>query len=119
MAAAAWARTQIGVQYQWGGTGNPGWDCSGLTQAAWLTQGINITRSSRSQWNTVAKINHSQLRPGDLIFWANNINDPSTIRHVAIYSGNGRMIEAARPGVPVREIAVRWAADVMPFAGRP
>ena len=59
------------------------------------------------------------LRPGDLIFWADNPNDATTIRHVAIYSGNGRMVEAPRPGVAVRETAVRWDADLMPYAGRP
>ncbi len=118
-AAVAWARTQIGVMYQWGGNGNPGWDCSGLTSAAWRAQGLNISRSSRSQYQTVAKISYSQLRPGDLLFWANNPNDPSTIRHVAIYSGNGKMVEAVIPGVAVRETAVRWDSDLMPYAGRP
>jgi cell wall-associated NlpC family hydrolase len=105
--------------YQWGGNGNPGWDCSGLTSAAWRAQGLNISRSSRSQYQTVAKISYSQLRPGDLLFWADNPNDPSTIRHVAIYSGNGKMIEAVIPGVAVRETSVRWDADLMPYAGRP
>ena len=105
--------------YQWGGNGNPGWDCSGLTAAAWHAQGVSIGRSSRTQYVTVGKITHAQLRPGDLLFWANDINDPSTIRHVAMYTGGGKMIEAPRPGVAVREVPVRWAADMMAYAGRP
>ncbi|ACZ32006.1 NLP/P60 protein [Xylanimonas cellulosilytica DSM 15894] len=117
--AVAWARTQLGVMYQWGGNGNPGWDCSGLTAAAWHAQGVSISRSSRSQYATVGKIPYSQLRPGDLLFWADNPNDPSTIRHVAIASGSGRMIEAPRPGLAVREVPIRWDGDLMPYAGRP
>jgi peptidoglycan DL-endopeptidase CwlO len=50
----------------------------------------------------------SQLRAGDLIFYATDTSDPSTIWHVAIYSGGGRMIEAPRTGLQVREVAVRW-----------
>ncbi|MGW6741628.1 hypothetical protein ACWGDX_13030 [Streptomyces sp. NPDC055025] len=32
-AALRWARTQNGLPYQWGGNGNPSWDCSGLVSA--------------------------------------------------------------------------------------
>ncbi|WP_242496413.1 C40 family peptidase [Xylanimonas protaetiae] len=105
--------------YQWGGNGNPGWDCSGLTAAAWHAQGVSISRSSRSQYTTVAKVAYAAMRPGDLIFWTDVPGDASQIRHVAMYTGNGRMIEAPRPGVAVREVAVRWDADLMPYAGRP
>jgi len=106
-AAVAWARTQIGVMYQWAGNGNPGWDCSGLTYAAWNHAGVNITRSSRSQYQNVAKIAYGQLRAGDLIFWATNPADASTIYHVAMATGSGRMIEAPVAGQAVRETAMR------------
>ena len=117
--AVEWARAQIGTPYQWGGTGNPGFDCSGLTQRAWASQGIDITRTSRSQWNAVAKIPFESLRPGDLLFWANDISDPNTIRHVAIFSGGGNMIEARIPGTLVHETPIRWIGGIMPWAGRP
>ncbi|MEN5076177.1 C40 family peptidase, partial [Isoptericola cucumis] len=116
--AVAWARSKIGIAYQWGGTGNPGYDCSGLTSGAWNAAGVWITRTSRSQYLSVGKVSYDQLRPGDLIFYANDTSDPSSIRHVAIYSGNGMMVEAPRPGIAVRETPVRWD-DAMPSAGRP
>ncbi|WP_251150120.1 NlpC/P60 family protein [Cellulosimicrobium sp. Marseille-Q4280] len=100
-----------------GGTG-PGYDCSGLTSRAWSAAGVEITRTSRSQYQRVAKIPYAQLRPGDLIFYANDTSDPSTIRHVAVYAGGGRMVEAPQPGVDVREVPMRWT-DAMPYAGRP
>lgn len=116
-AAVAWARTKIGAPYVFGGTG-PGYDCSGLTSRAWAAAGVDITRTSRSQYQRVQKISYDRLRPGDLIFYANDTGNPSTIRHVAMYTGNGRMIEARQPGSPVHEVAMRWA-DAMPYAGRP
>ncbi|MCK9795149.1 NlpC/P60 family protein [Isoptericola sp. 4D.3] len=116
--ALAWARSKIGTAYQWGSDGNPGYDCSGLTSGAWNAAGVWITRTSRSQYLTVGKVSYDAMRPGDLIFYANDTSDPSTIRHVAIYAGGGMMVEAPRPGVDVRETPVRWD-EVMPFAGRP
>ena len=116
--ALAWARSKIGTAYQWGGDGNPGYDCSGLTSGAWNAAGVWITRTSRSQYLTVGKISYDRMRPGDLIFYANDTSDPSTIRHVAIYAGGGMMVEAPRPGIDVRETPVRWD-EVMPYAGRP
>ncbi len=115
-AAVDWARTQIGKPYQWGGTGPDAYDCSGLTGAAWRHGGVNLPRTSRSQYDAVQKIPYSQLRPGDLIFYGSGTT--SSIYHVAIYSGGGRMVEAPRAGVPLRETSLRMSGT-MPFAGRP
>ncbi len=65
----------------------------------------------------MSKIPHSQLRPGDLVFYGSG-NDADSIYHVAIYSGGGRMIEAARAGIPVRETSLRMSG-AMDYAGRP
>ncbi|MCA5894424.1 C40 family peptidase [Isoptericola sp. NEAU-Y5] len=116
--ALAWARSKIGTPYEWGGEGDPGYDCSGLTSQAWNAAGVWITRTSRSQYLTVGKVPYDRMRPGDLIFYANDTSDPATIRHVAIYAGDGMMVEAPRPGIDVRETPVRWA-ETMPHAGRP
>ena len=102
----------------WGGNGPGGYDCSGLTSAAWRAAGVNLNRTSRDQYKQVLKISYDQLRPGDLVFWASNTNDPSTIYHVAIWAGNGQIVEASRPGVPLRVTSMRWSGT-MPFAGRP
>ena len=58
------------------------------------------------------------MRPGDLIFYGTVASDPGSVYHVAMYIGNGQVVEASRPGIPVRIAAVRWTST-MPFAGRP
>lgn len=117
--AVDWAAAQIGKDYEWGASGPDSFDCSGLTSQAWKNGGGQwITRTSRSQWAAVSKVPYSQLRPGDLIFYATDTSDPSTIWHVAIYAGDGMMIEAPRAGVPVHKAPVRWS-NAMPSAGRP
>lgn len=116
-AAVDWALTQVGKPYVWGGTGPDGYDCSGLTSQAWRAAGLTINRTSRDQYRQVRKIEHSQLRPGDLVFYGSG-NDPASITHVGMYVGGGQMVEASRPGVPVRVTPVRWSGT-MPFAGRP
>ena len=64
------------------------------------------------------KIGYDALRPGDLIFWSTDPSNPDKIHHVAMYVGGGQIMEAARPGVPVRLTSMRWSGT-MPFAGRP
>lgn len=117
-AAVAWAKTKIGLPYIWGGTGPSGYDCSGMTSAAWGAQGVNITRTSRTQYTHVKKIPFSQMRAGDLIFYGSNQNNPQSITHVAMFVGNGQMIEARRPGVPLGISPIRYAGT-MAYAGRP
>lgn len=107
-AVLAFARAQLGERYVFGGMGN-GWDCSGLTKAAFAAAGINIgTHSATDQYRTAkAKgylVPYSQRKAGDLIFYTEGGGD---MYHVTIYSGNGNMIEAADYGIPVREVAVR------------
>ncbi|MBB2924640.1 NlpC/P60 family protein [Cellulomonas cellasea] len=117
-AASAWARTQAGIPYQWGGTGPGGYDCSGLTGGAWRNAGVNLNRTSRDQYKQVLKISYDSLRPGDLVFWSTDPNNPDKIHHVALYVGGGQIMEAAREGVPVRLTSMRWSGT-MPYAGRP
>ncbi|MBC7551125.1 MAG: C40 family peptidase, partial [Cellulomonas sp.] len=117
-AAVAWATGKLGLEYIWGATGPNAYDCSGLTSQAWSAAGVNITRTSRSQYDRVQKVSYNDLRPGDLIFWASDTSDASTIHHVALYAGGGQIIEASKPGVLSRQTAMRWA-DTMPYAGRP
>jgi len=117
-AAVAWAQSKVGLPYIYGGTGPDGYDCSGLTSGAWRAAGVTINRTSRDQYKQVLKIGYDQLRPGDLVFWATNTNDPGTIYHVAMWAGNGQIVEASKPGVPLRVTPMRWSST-MPFAGRP
>lgn len=118
-AAVDWARTKIGLPYVWGAAGPDAYDCSGLTSKAWGAAGVSINRTSRDQYRQVLKISLDSMRPGDLVFWGNNPADPTTITHVALYAGNNQIVEAPRPGVPLRVTSMRWDNRLMPYAGRP
>lgn len=116
--AVAWARTRLGAPYLLGAAGPSAYDCSGLTMMSWASQGVNITRTSRSQYLAVGKVGYGSLRPGDLIFYGSDPIDPASIYHVAMYTGGGMMIEATLPGHPLSENPLRLA-NAMPYAGRP
>jgi cell wall-associated NlpC family hydrolase len=118
LTAVSWARTQLGKAYLWGGEGPDAYDCSGLVLRAWRQGGVALPHSSRMQYQQVAKIDSALMRPGDLLFWGSDPGDPSSIHHVAVYAGNGMMIEAPNSRNVVREVPVRWSGT-MPYAGRP
>lgn len=117
-AALAFAMAQIGKPYVWGGAGPNAYDCSGLTSTSWLNAGVAINRTAADQYKQVLKIAYDQLRPGDLVFWTDSTSDPNQVYHVAMWAGNGQIVEAARPGVPLRLTTMRWSGT-MPYAGRP
>jgi len=118
LAAVAWAQQQVGKPYVYGASGPDSFDCSGLAMRAWAAAGVAINRSSRDQYRQVYKITYDSMRPGDLIFYGTVASDPGSVYHVAMYIGNGQIVEASRQGIPVRIAAVRWTST-MPFAGRP
>ena len=100
--AANWALTQLGKPYQWGGAGPGTYDCSGLTMMAWAHAGVQLLHYTGYQWQEGPHVPLSQLQRGDLLFYATNTSDPSTIHHVAIYIGNGMMVNAPYTGAFVR-----------------
>ncbi|GHG42201.1 C40 family peptidase [Streptomyces hydrogenans] len=106
-AAISFARAQLGKPYVWGATGPSGYDCSGLTQAAWRAAGVSLPRTTYTQINAGRRVSRSELAPGDLVFFYSGIS------HVGLYIGGGQMIHAPRPGAPVRIAPI----DEMPFAG--
>jgi cell wall-associated NlpC family hydrolase len=130
--AIAAAMTQLGVPYAWGGGGSYGpgpgqapdlgvigFDCSGLTQYAYKQAGISIPRNSRAQYASLPKVDSDDLQPGDLLFWATDPGTPGTIHHVAIYLGNGQIVEAPESGDVVKVSSMRWryyAGAVRPSA---
>jgi cell wall-associated NlpC family hydrolase len=96
------AQTQIGKPYTYGGAGPDSWDCSGLTQWAFAQAGVLIPRTAADQYAAIpTKVPLGQIEPGDLLFWATDITDPTTIHHVAIYVGHGMMLEAPHTGTNV------------------
>jgi peptidoglycan DL-endopeptidase CwlO len=98
-AAVSFAYDQLGCPYVYGGTGpcHQGFDCSGLVQAAWAAAGVAIPRDTYSQWAALPHIPMTDLEPGDLIYY-------NGIGHVAMYVGNGDIIDAPLPGMNVEEI---------------
>jgi peptidoglycan DL-endopeptidase CwlO len=103
--ALAFARAQIGKPYVWGATGPGSYDCSGLTQAAWKAAGVDLPRTTYDQVNAGTTVALSAARPGDLIFFYDNIG------HVGLYIGNGMMIHAPKPGTYVREESVFYDGE--------
>jgi cell wall-associated NlpC family hydrolase len=106
-AAVRWALAQLGDPYLWGATGPDRFDCSGLTSSAYRAAGVGIPRVSRAQWGAGPHVAVANLLPGDLVFYADNPADPSTIHHVGMYIGNGLMVHAPHTGDVVR-VASIW-----------
>ncbi|MFD7156617.1 NlpC/P60 family protein [Kribbella sp. NPDC059898] len=117
-AAVRFAMRQLGDMYLWGATGPSRWDCSGLTMGAWANAGVQLPHYSAAQYEQIQHIQENDLRPGDLIFWALDPNDPATIHHVAMYIGGGMMIHAPRTGKPVQIDSVYYWIPPN-FFGRP
>ncbi|MEU0238125.1 C40 family peptidase [Nocardiopsis sp. NPDC006198] len=102
------AETQLGVPYVWGGTTpDVGFDCSGLLQWAFREAGVSIPRVTHDQWNAGERVEYEDLQRGDLLFWRSDPTAPDYISHVAIYLGEGMMLEAPRTGLDVRVTPVR------------
>lgn len=104
--AIYFAQKQLGKPYLWGGNGTADqdgrFDCSGLTKAAYASVGIELPRVANDQWNAGAHPKRDQLLPGDLVFFAYDLNDPRSIHHVGIYVGGGYMINAPYTGAVIR-----------------
>ncbi|GHJ31364.1 hypothetical protein TPA0910_57970 [Streptomyces hygroscopicus subsp. sporocinereus] len=94
--ALAYALNQIGKPYVWGAEGPDSFDCSGLTSTAWAHAGRVIPRTSQEQWRQLPRVPISQLRPGDLVIYYKGAS------HVAMYAGNGQVVQAPRPGQRVK-----------------
>jgi cell wall-associated NlpC family hydrolase len=100
--AADFAISQIGKPYQWGAIGPSTYDCSGLAMIAWQHAGVSLLHYTGDQWVEGVHVPLSDLQRGDLVFYATNNADPSTIHHVGIYIGGGNMVDAPYTGVDVR-----------------
>ncbi|MGH3745297.1 MAG: C40 family peptidase [Mycobacteriales bacterium] len=107
-AALAAAEALEGHPYRWGGTGPVGYDCSGMTGAAYAAAGIRLPRTAAQQYLSGPHVPLADLEPGDLLFWASDPGNPATIEHVAIYAGKGLMVSANHTGDVVRLQPVWW-----------
>jgi cell wall-associated NlpC family hydrolase len=94
--AIGYAFDQLGRPYQWGAQGPDAFDCSGLTSQAWAHAGVPIPRTSQEQWAKLPHVPLQLLRPGDLVVYFKGAT------HVALYIGDGLVIQAPRPGSYVK-----------------
>ncbi|PWR05296.1 glycoside hydrolase [Micromonospora acroterricola] len=104
--AVRYAYGALGKPYVWAADGPNGYDCSGLTSAAWRAAGKSLPHNTRMQWGAVAHISRGDLRPGDLIFY-------SGLGHVALYVGGNQVIDAPSAGRNV----LKRGMNMMPIQG--
>lgn len=99
-----------------------GFDCSGLMEYAFHKgAGIAVSSTSRSQYADGPRVPLTRLRAGDLVFWSDTSRSAARIHHVALYIGNGTIVEADRvsgPDVRVRSFSTA-ERGVMPYVMRP
>jgi hypothetical protein len=118
--AIKFALGEQGKPYVWGATGPNAYDCSGLMLRAYESAGVILPRVSQDQYKAGAMLPVRNAQPGDLIFLATDPADPSTIHHVAMYLGDGKIVEAQQTGVPVHIRPFSFdEAEVVPQAVRP
>ncbi|MBB2937350.1 cell wall-associated NlpC family hydrolase [Amycolatopsis bartoniae] len=119
--AVRFALDQLGLPYVWGGNGPDagaaGFDCSGLTKAAYDSAGVSLPRTADSQFRTEPAVpGNQQPALGDLVFYGS----PATrIHHVGLYLGNGLMINAPQTGMAIQIATYHVAGDDYAGAGRP
>lgn len=104
----------VGNPYRYGGTSlTKGTDCSGFSSSVYKNFGINIQRSSRSQYASNGKaVKKEDLKPGDLVFYGYN----GSVSHVAIYMGDNKIVHASttKTGICISPLQQRGG---MPYIG--
>ena len=99
LVAVRFACAQLGKPYVWGGNGDPGFDCSGLTKAAYAAAGIDLPRTAQTQYDAGPRLPAGvSLLPGDLLFFGT----PNEIHHVGISLGGALIVNAPTFGQPVQ-----------------
>ena len=112
------ARQAIGKPYVYGATGPDGFDCSGLVWWSLKQAGQETDRlTAQGYWQRCQEVSRSELMPGDLVFWNAGDNHDGQMGHVAIYAGDGKVVQAATDGVKESrmEVGLVYGATEMRF----
>lgn len=101
------AASKEGSPYRWGATGPHRFDCSGLTLYSYKKAGKQLPRTAQQQYNKSRHISFFERRKGDLVFfhWG------SSVYHVGIYAGKGRIWHSPKTGALVRLERI-WSRSV-------
>ena len=115
--AAAVAMQQVGTPYRYGGSTPRGFDCSGLVHYAYSNAGKSIPRTTKSLWSSLAPVDGSRMRVGDLLFFSIE----GKMSHVGLYLGKGRFVHAPSSGkvVTVESLESDFYRRAFIRAGRP
>jgi peptidoglycan DL-endopeptidase CwlO len=108
------AESREGLPYVWGAAGPSAFDCSGLVQWSFAQAGVAMPRVAADQARTGPAVPLNELEPGDLLFYHTDPTAPGYISHVAIYLGNGWMVQAPEPGLDVQVVPANFGSE---FAG--
>lgn len=103
--AVAWAYHELGRPYSYGSAGPYAFDCSGLTRYVWGKAGVTLDHYSGAQMSEGTRISRRDARPGDILEFAG-------MGHVALYVGDGWMIEASHSGTPIWRVRVPWGSII-------
>jgi len=114
-AVVGFALAQLGKPYVYGATGPDSFDCSGLMLRAWQAAGVTIPRTSQAQSRSGAPVaGIAEMQPGDLIFIPGSDGTASDPGHVGMYIGDGQLVNASEPGVPIRvDTVARWQTQIV------
>lgn len=101
------AASKKGSPYQYGATGPRRFDCSGLTLYSFKKAGKKLPRTAAQQYNNTRHISARSRKPGDLVFF----HSGSSVYHVGIYAGKGKIWHAPKTGDVVR-LQKLWTTSV-------
>jgi cell wall-associated NlpC family hydrolase len=104
--AHALAQKNQGDRYVYGANGPSAWDCSSLTQSAWAQAGVSLPRTSKAQASAGVATTRANLKPGDLVVYF------SPVSHVAMYIGNGQVVQALNSNAGLKVTGIDYAGTV-------
>jgi len=102
------AKRYVGNPFKWGGTTPKGFDASGFTQYIYKNAAtkMNIPRTSALQYKTGTSVKQSELKQGDLVFYATG--EKGKVSFVGIYNGDGTFTGVTMSGVKIVKMSDKY-----------
>lgn len=100
------AKKHLGTSYVYGAVGPTHFDCSGFTKYVYKKSiGKSLPRTAQAQYNGTKKVLKKNIQKGDLVYFGSS---KSSISHIGMYIGNGRMIDSQNRGVVTEQVYAPW-----------